>query len=57
MMEYQDVVKAKTEKWKEAIQTMQDVISGGEEVVAQKKEQLMAKVEFWEQVKTNKPSA
>ena len=57
LMEYQDVVKAKAEKWKEAIQAMQDVISGGEDVVAQKKEQLMAKVEFWEQVKTNKPSA
>lgn len=57
LMEYQDVVKAKAEKWKEAIQAMQDIISGGEDVVAQKKEDVMAKVEFWEQVKTNKPSA
>jgi hypothetical protein len=57
LMEYQDVVKAKAEKWKEAIQAMQDITSGGEDVVAQKKEDVMAKVEFWEQVKTNKPSA
>lgn len=56
-MEYQDIVKAKTEKWKESIASMQDIISGGEDVVAQKKEDVVARVEFWEQVKVNKPSA
>ena len=55
-MEYQDIVKAKTEKWKESITSMQDIISGGEDVVQQKKDDVIARVEFWEQVKVNKPS-
>jgi hypothetical protein len=36
---------------------MQDSISGGEETVASLKELVAVKVDFWEQVKLNKPSA
>jgi len=56
-MDFQDVVKAKTEKWKESIAALQDQISGGEEVVTGLREGLDAKVSFWEQVKLNKPGA
>jgi hypothetical protein len=56
-MDYQDVVKAKTEKWKEAVAGLQETVSDGEEVVTQLKEAISAKTEFWEQVKLNKPSA
>lgn len=57
LIDFQDVVKAKTEKWKESITSQQEAISGGEEVATAMKEAVAAKVEFWEQVKLNKPSA
>jgi len=57
LMDFQDVVKAKTEKWKESVDSLQETVSNGEEVVGQLKEAISAKTEFWEQVKLNKPSA
>jgi hypothetical protein len=57
LMDFQDVVKAKTEKWKESVSQLQEQISDGEEVVAKLKETIAAKVEFWEQVRLTKPSA
>ena len=48
LIEFQDVVKAKTEKWKEAISSQQEAVSGGEEVTTALKEAVAAKVEFWE---------
>ena len=57
LIDYQDVVKAKAEKWKESIGKLQDKISDGEEVSTQLKDGIAAKVDFWEQVKVNKPSA
>ena len=57
IFEYQDVVKAKAEKWKGQVGRLQEQISNGEEVVAASKESISRTVEFWEQVKLNKPSA
>ena len=56
LVEYQDVVKAKAEKWKDAIGGMMGEISNGEEATNLLKEQVSTKVEFWEQIKINKPS-
>ena len=55
--EFQDVVKAKAEKWKESIASLQSQISGGEEATAGLRDAVSAKVDFWEQVKLVKPAA
>lgn len=57
IVDFQDVVKAKTEQWRAQIQSMSDAVSGGEETVTNLKELVGVKVDFWEQVKLNKPSA
>jgi len=57
LMDYQDVVKAKAEKWKQSLAGFTEQVSSGEEVVTGLKDGIAAKVEFWEQVKLNKPSA
>ena len=57
MMDYQDIVKAKTEKWKSAIDGFQEQVSSGEEVTTSLKASITANLEFWEQLKANKPSA
>ena len=54
--DYQDVVKAKAEKWKEMISGFSDSISHSEEVIAALKDNVSSKVEFWELVKLSKPS-
>lgn len=56
-MDYQDVVKAKAEKWKEQITGLESVISDGENQAEVLKEAVGAKVDFWEQIKLHKPSA
>ena len=57
LVEYQDIVKVKAERWKEQIGSFQDQISNGEEVIAQLRDKVAGNVEFWEQVKLNKPGA
>ncbi len=57
LVDYQDIVKAKNEKWKDQIDKMIEDVSGGEETITALKETTQAKLEFWEQVKLNKPSA
>jgi hypothetical protein len=54
--DYQDVVKAKAEKWREMISSFSDSISQSEEVIAALKDNVSSKVEFWELVKLSKPS-
>jgi hypothetical protein len=56
-MDYQDVVKAKAEKWKQSLAGFTEQVSNGEEVVTTLSDGIAAKLEFWEQVKLNKPSA
>ena len=51
------MVKAKTEKWREAVAALQDQISDGEEVTGKLQAAIASKAEFWEQVKLNKPGA
>ena len=55
LVDYQDVVKAKTERWKLAINRFQKQATNGNEVVEKSKEQLTQIVEFWEGVKLNNP--
>lgn len=55
--DYQDLAKAKAEKWKDAVTLLQEQISEGEEAGAQLKEAISARVEFWEQLKLSKPAA
>ena len=57
LIDYQDVVKAKMEKWKSQVGQLQDAVSGGEETIEKLKEGMVAKLDFWEQVKLSKPSA
>jgi len=57
LIDFQDIVRAKTDKWKESVAQLQDQISDGEEVTAQLKEAICAKADYWEQVKLNKPGA
>ena len=56
IVDFQDIVKAKTEQWRAQIQALQEAVSGGEETVTGLKELVGVKVDFWDQVKLNKPS-
>ena len=48
LMDYQDVVKAKAEKWKQSLNAFTEQVSNGEEVVNNIRDAISAKVEFWE---------
>jgi hypothetical protein len=54
LIDYQDLVKAKTERWKLQINRFQKQI--GNESVDKIKEELTSVVEFWEGIKVNNPA-
>ena len=55
LIDFQDIVKAKTERWKLAINRFQKQVTNGNEVVEKAKDQLVQLVDFWEGVKLNNP--
>jgi uncharacterized radical SAM superfamily protein len=54
LIDYQDLVKAKTERWKLQINKFQKQIPN--ETVDKLKEELTSVVEFWEGIKVNNPA-
>ncbi len=54
LIDYQDLVKAKTERWKLQINKFQKQIPN--EAVDKLKEELTSVVEFWEGIKVNNPA-
>lgn len=54
LIDYQDLVKAKTERWKLHINKFQKMIPN--ESVEKLKEELISVVEFWEGIKVNNPA-
>ena len=54
LIDYQDLVKAKTERWKLQINRFQKQI--GNESVEKMKDELISVVEFWEGIKVNNPA-
>lgn len=53
--DYTDVVKAKSERWKNLIASYGKQITDAEAVVDDERERLTALVEFWEGVKVSNP--
>ena len=48
LIDYQDIVKAKTERWRLQINRFQKVATNGNEAVEKLKEELTSVVDFWE---------
>lgn len=55
LVDYQDVVKAKTDRWKLQINRFQKQATRGDEAVEKLKVALSEMVEFWEGVKVSNP--
>ena len=56
LIDYQDIVKAKAERWKLQINKYQKVATNGTETVERLKEELVSVVDFWEGIKLNNPA-
>jgi len=56
LIDYQDIVKAKAERWKLQINRYQKIATNGGEVVEKLKEELTSVVDFWEGIKLNNPA-
>ena len=57
LIDYQDIVKAKTERWRLQINRFQKVATNGNEAVEKLKEELTSVVDFWEGIKLNNPAS
>ncbi len=55
LIDYQDIVKAKTERWRLQINRFQKQVSNGNDTVEKLKEGITQVVEFWEGIKVNNP--
>jgi polyhydroxyalkanoate synthesis regulator phasin len=53
LFDFQEVSKAKSERWKLALNRFYDVVTGGEEVIEKMRDNISSVVEFWEAVKAN----
>lgn len=56
LIDYQDLVKAKTERWKLQINRFQKIATNGTETVERLKDELVQVVDFWEGIKLNNPA-